>query len=167
MDVPAAYRYHLLASGKSAGTIRERLGDMERFSRQCPDVFAVTTEDLVLYLGVGADNLRWRPEYLKKIRASFRSFYRWAHATGRMDTDPAYGLTPVTVPRPLPHPTPDVVVLHAFVGASPAIQAMILLAATEGCDVRRSRGCIRGIVMGMPSVLLGRGRASEWSRWTS
>jgi site-specific recombinase XerD len=115
MIVPTAYRYHLLASGKSAGTIKERLGDVERFARHCPDVFAVTTEDLVHYLGIGADILQWRPEYLKKIRASFRSFYHWAHATGRIQKDPAYGLTPVTVPRPLPHPTPDVVVLHAFV----------------------------------------------------
>lgn len=136
VGVPAAYRYHLLASGKSAGTIRQRIGDIDRFSRHCPNLFDVTTEDLVQYLGVGAESANWRPEYLKKIRASFRSFYRWAHQSGRIDTDPAYGLSPVTVPRPLPHPTPEVVVLAAFAGASPSVQAMILLAATEG--LRRS-----------------------------
>jgi integrase/recombinase XerC len=42
----------------------------------------------------------------------------------------------VTVPKPLPHPTPEVVVLAAFAGASLAVRAMILLAATEG--LRRS-----------------------------
>ncbi|HEY5222475.1 MAG TPA: tyrosine-type recombinase/integrase [Microbacteriaceae bacterium] len=136
MMVPAAYRYHLLASGKSAGTIRQRIGDIDRFSRHSPDLFTVTTEDLVLYLGIGAESAGWRPEYLKKIRASFRSFYRWAHQSGRIGADPAYGLSPVTVPKPLPHPTPEVVVLAAFAGASPAVRAMILLAATEG--LRRS-----------------------------
>lgn len=136
MEVPAGYRYHLLASGKSAGTIRQRIGDIDRFSRRCPNLFSVDTEDLVLYLGTGAERGRWKPEYLKKIRASFRSFYRWAHLSGRMTSDPAYGLMPVTVPRALPHPTPEIVVLNAYAEASPAVQAMILLAATEG--LRRS-----------------------------
>jgi site-specific recombinase XerD len=136
MDVPAAYRYHLLASGKSANTIRQRVGDIDRFSRRCPELFAVTTEDLVLYLGTGAESAHWKPEYLKKIRSSLRSFYRWAHQSGRVEIDPAYGLSPVTVPKPLPHPTPEIVILAAFAGATPPVRAMILLAATEG--LRRS-----------------------------
>ncbi|MCX7521961.1 tyrosine-type recombinase/integrase [Microbacterium sp. STN6] len=136
MEVPAAYRYHLLAAGKSAGTVKQRMGDIERFSRRYPELFAVCAEDLVVYLGVGAECAGWKPEYLKKIRASFRSFYRWAHLSGRMASDPAYALMPVAVPRPLPHPTPEDVVLEAFAQASLAVRAMILLAATEG--LRRS-----------------------------
>lgn len=41
--VPAAYRYRLLTSGKGAGTIHERMGDIDRFSRRCADLFEVTT----------------------------------------------------------------------------------------------------------------------------
>lgn len=144
MVVPAEYRCHLLASGKSAKTIRQRTGDIDRFSRRCIDLFAVTTEDLVLYLSTGAESACWKPEYLKKIRASFRSFYRWAHLFGRMNADPAYGLSPVTVPKPLPHPTPEVVVLSAFLG-----------------------GCIRRTVTEMLSGSLARARVNESPRWIS
>lgn len=114
---------------------------------------------------MGADEHRRRPEYLKKIRASFRSFYRWAHPTGRMGEDPAYDLMPVTVPRPLPHPTPEVLVLHAFQGATPVVRAMILLAATE--ELRRSE--IEGLHPqnrhGDAIRFFGNARGNGWCRW--
>jgi integrase/recombinase XerC len=109
---------------------------MSRFSRQHPDLLTVSPDDLVLYLGSGADLGGWKPEYMKKVRSSFRSFYRWAVLSGRMANDPAYALAPIGVPRAIPHPTPEDVVLAAFLQASLPVRAMILLAATEG--LRRS-----------------------------
>ena len=61
---------------------------------------------------------RWQPETRKSARSACRSFYQWAVATGRTDSDPTRTLRPVRVPAGVPKPCPEAAIRAALENAS-------------------------------------------------
>jgi len=92
------------------------------------DPFDLDFEDLLSWLA-GHD---WSPETRRSYRSSLRVFYGWARATGRIAADPAFALPPISVPRALPRPAPDHVVLAALERAKVRERLMVLLLSQTG-----------------------------------
>jgi integrase/recombinase XerC len=127
--VLSEYTAALVGANLSQGTILHRVGDIQRLQARHPKLFDLTTADLAAYL----KRSNWKPEYKKAITASFRGFYRWAHAEGLTDHNPAIRLEAVKVPRRAAFPpAPTDVVLSAFEHGTLPERAMIVLAATMG-----------------------------------
>jgi integrase len=120
----------LRSAGSPPASIRNRTWQLrhaaERFADRGP--WELSTDDLAGYLA----GHRWRPETMKNARTSLRSFYKWAHATGRVSTDPAALLPAVRIPRALPRPVDDATVARALDGADDRTRLMILAAALAG-----------------------------------
>jgi len=94
--------------------------------------WTVTTDELVAWLG----GQEWATETKRSYRAALRSFFGWAHTSGRMNHNPAGLLPPIKPPRRLPRPTPETVLASALLAADQRVQLMVLLAARQG--LRRS-----------------------------
>lgn len=120
------YQTHLLAAGRSAGTIKLRLSHMTHFQYAHTDLAAVTEDDLVGYLA--ARRTTHGAEARHSLRATFRSFYMWAHRTGRTTTNPAAELEPITVPPTVPRVAPDADLQLALITATLEQKTMIMLA---------------------------------------
>lgn len=123
------YVNHLIAAGRSEGTIHQRLYHLELLAREHGDLRTVTESDLEAFLAARRTR---KPEYRKAIRASFRVFYRWAARTGHIEANPAEDLETIRIPRALPNPVSDVVVRQAINGAPLRDRAMILLGRLAG-----------------------------------
>ena len=125
-----AYRRHLQGFGYAEGTVFHRVADIRRLEERAGDPLQLTAAELLEFLRsrIGV----WAPEYRKRVAASVRVFYRWAAEEGLVDTNPAAKLPPVKVPRSIPRPAPDSVVLDAFARGNLAERAMIALGATLG-----------------------------------
>src|SRR5207248_3060212 len=102
------------------------------FSRIHLEPYAVTGDDVVQYLARAS----WAPETRKAARASLRSFYRWAIATGRTGLDPTATVSSVQVPVGKPRPTPETVLADALERADHEGRLILLLGAYSG--LRRS-----------------------------
>lgn len=122
----------LRKAGRAESTIRARVGDIERLHEEVPDLKAATISDLENYL-----QPHWSAFHRRRTVDSFRIFYRWAHASGYIERDPAVRLIRIREPHrpPLP-PAPLEVILRAFEEGSLHERAIIVLAATHG--LRRS-----------------------------
>ncbi|MBX9718740.1 MAG: tyrosine-type recombinase/integrase [Microbacteriaceae bacterium] len=129
-DVLPAYRRHLQSFGYADGTVSHRVADIRRISEHLGDPLSITAVNLLEFLRSRIDV--WTPEYRKRVAASVRLFYRWALDEGLILENPAVKLPPVKVPRSIPRPTPDSVVLDAFARGTLAERAMIALGATLG-----------------------------------
>lgn len=125
-----AYRNHLIAAGRSTGTVKQRLLHIDHLARRHPDLLAVSTADLEAHLAIKATNNG--AEGLKAIRASLRSFYRWAHESGLTSTDPSASLLPIRVPRQVSRMAADSDLQAALITATAQQRAMICL-ARFGC----------------------------------
>lgn len=66
--VVALFRIHLRHRGYAEGTVRQRVGDIDRMMRTLGSLSELTYEDLVTYLS--PTRRHWRPEYRKRITAS-------------------------------------------------------------------------------------------------
>lgn len=122
----------LRAAGRPATTIGLRTYHVRRVMGEIEtDPWSLTTEMLVDYLG--AQN--WAPETRRSYRASLRSFYKWAQATGRRGDDPAALLPTIKLPRGIPRPTPDAMYREALTKADDRVRLMVQLAAW--CGLRR------------------------------
>lgn len=122
------YTTALQAAGRSPGTIRLHTYYLGMLAARHRDPWQVTTGDLRVVLAVP----HWKPETRKSARSVFRSFYKWAHAEGLVDLDPAARLESVRVPPAVPRPTPDRVIHEALTRAAPREGLMIRLAAYAG-----------------------------------
>ncbi|HEY9413142.1 MAG TPA: tyrosine-type recombinase/integrase, partial [Pseudonocardia sp.] len=137
----AAFKYYLRSAERSPGTVRLRTYYVGRFAVD------VTREDPYHchpfagpHIGVGVDQLAgwlanqgWQAETRKSARASVIAFYRWAAKTGRLKgPNPAAELDPITVPRALPRPTPDVVLVDALLTANDHDRLILKLAGYAG-----------------------------------
>lgn len=129
------FRTALLAANHAPTTVRERVGDLNRFERSTGiPAETATLTDLRDYLAAGARS-GWRPEYMKRIRGSFRVFYSWMHAEGLRYDDPARALASISVPRDSStKPVIDEQTLRAgyAVASTLAVQLILALAATPG-----------------------------------
>lgn len=122
----------LLAGGRPSTTRYLRLYQVRRFAAEHVDPWAVTSDDLVAWLaGKG-----WALETRRSYRSALRSFYGWAHRSGRLPSDPSLDLPPVRPAVALPRPTPEDVLREALAGADDRVRVMMLLASR--CGLRRA-----------------------------
>lgn len=131
-DKFTSYRQYLFAGQKAPGTIAQRVGDLERFERSTgSDVEEATPAILLEYM---ADHYAtWAPQYSKRIRASFRSYFQWRALTVPGAADASRDLPSVKIPKKRHRrPAPDDLVLDAFEKASMRERAILALAATMG-----------------------------------
>lgn len=104
----------LRAAGRPRSTRDMRHYQLRRFAADHPHTPPgdVTREHLVAWLG----SRDWAPETRRAYRAALTTLFRWMHATGQLDHDPAATLPTVTVPRALPRPTPDAALIAGLTG---------------------------------------------------
>lgn len=122
----------LRAAGRPVTTVALRRYHLERVARELTvDPWVLTVDQLVGWLG----SHNWSPETRRSYRASLRSFYGWAQATGRRTDSPAHLLPPVQVPRGRPRPTPDDAYRIALACSDPRSRLIVQLAAA--CGLRR------------------------------
>jgi hypothetical protein len=87
--------------------------------------WTVTLDEMVVWIG----RQDWAAETKRSYRAALRSFYGWAHITGRITSNPAGLLPPIKAPIRKARPTPEVVLAGAVVEADERVRLMVLLAA--------------------------------------
>ncbi|MFC6153643.1 tyrosine-type recombinase/integrase [Nocardioides yefusunii] len=124
------YSTHLAAAGRSPGTVRlhmHYLSLLQRTPTTPANPWATTVDDLSAFLS----RRDWSPETRKSARSVMRGFFRWAHARGWVDRDPATTLAAVAVPPPRPRPTPEHLV-EMLVRRPDRIGLMALLGARAG-----------------------------------
>lgn len=123
------------ASDYPTSTQDKRHYHLRRFantSRLTP--FEVTTEDLIEYLGAHA----WSAQTKRSHRATLRAFYTWAHASGKIGTDPAALLPIVRTQAGSPRPIPESELRQAVATAGEREQIMIRLgaeASMRSCEI--------------------------------
>lgn len=124
----AAWAAHMRAGGRAESTIAVRMGWLRRIASTYADPFAVTADDLALYLS----RSDWSPETKRSARGTAATFYRWAVRTGRTEHNPAEQLDAVRIPRALPRPAPDEAVVAALAAADDRTRLMLMLAGLAG-----------------------------------
>lgn len=128
----AAWGDYMTAAGMPETTRNIRVYHVRRVGRELGRTpSTITFEDLTEWLA----RRRWAPNTRKSYRASLRSFYGWAMATGRTSESPAHLLPAVRVPRARPRPTPETAFRFAMRTADPRARLAIMLAGI--CGLRR------------------------------
>ncbi len=124
----------LLAARRPVTTIYLREYQIRRLGSELGirSPFKVTPEHLTAWL---ADK-PWASETVRSFRSALRSFFGWAHATGRMRSDPSGMLPPVRRPIRTGRPVPERDLRWSLGVADSRVRLMILLAARLG--LRRS-----------------------------
>jgi integrase/recombinase XerC len=130
VKVLGTYRNHLIAAGRSVGTVKQRMLHIDHLHRRSPNLLEVSTADLETYLAAKSHSNG--PEGLKSIRASLRSFYKWAHDTDLITADPSAALIAIRVPRVVARIAADSDLQAALITANTQQRAMIYL-ARFGC----------------------------------
>lgn len=118
----------LKAADRPHTTLKLRKYQLGRLAERYRDPWGVTTDDLLEWLS----NPNWGTETRRSMRSAVRSFYGWAHASGRIEHNPAALLPPIKPVDPKPRPTPEPVLQSALAFADDRVQLMILLAARQG-----------------------------------
>ena len=117
------------AGHRSDKTIYLRTYHLRRFADETRvDPFDVTPAMLVDHLASRA----WGSTTRHSVRASMRVFYGWAHATGRMSTNPAHELPTITPAAGRPRPAPESALDVARGATDVRVRLMVELAATVG-----------------------------------
>lgn len=130
----AGWDEYLRAANRPATTRTLRTYHLRRLAHdhqvRCP--WGLTFDDLIGWL---ADH-QWQAETRRSYRSSLRGFYGWGHARGFCRVNPAYELPPIRVPRALPHPVPDDVIVRALAHAQLRERLMLLILSQTG--IRRA-----------------------------
>jgi integrase len=131
-----AWEHAMIGAGRSIQTVRLRSYHLRRFGRwswrqRRRPLLEVTLDDLNDYLGAHT----WAPATRRSHISSFRSFYRWARLTGRLQVEPTEHVEHVRPTRPRPHPVPEIGYREALAKARPRERIMIRLAGD--CGLRR------------------------------
>jgi integrase/recombinase XerC len=124
---------HLQAAGCAAGTVEQRRYHITRLSREVGKSPASLTLDVLVDWLAGHD---WSPNTRRAYRASLRSFYSWALASGVVNRSPAHELPSVKIPRGRPRPTPEVEFARAVALAD--MRTRLALQLGGYCGLRRS-----------------------------
>lgn len=127
------------AGNLSGGTVKLRISHIRRCLLDLDiEVQNVTEDDLIGWLS----GHEWSASTRRSARSSLRSFWSWAARRGLCD-DVAADLPRTAVPRSLPRPAEDTVILDSLRGAETRVQMMIELMAYGGlrrCEVATVRG---------------------------
>lgn len=100
-----AWGKFLRSAAKPADTIKLREYQLARFAHSHPHLaLADVTLDVLAAWLAGFD---WKPETTRSYRAALRTFFDWAHVSGRITTNPAWFLPAITPPEHDPRPTPE------------------------------------------------------------
>ena len=131
------WRDELVAAGRAKGTIDVRLSHL----RRCLDgigkpVAEVTRRDLVGWMAEGD----WSASTRRSVRASLRLFFRWYADEHGLGESIAERMPTVPVPRAVPRPAADFVVMDAMRRADDWVALAIEIMAT--CGLRRAE-CAR------------------------
>ncbi len=126
----AAWTTWLRAAGRPPTTIYLRTYQLRRFAAAYPQChpWQLTVDELASWLG----SFDWKPETRRSYRASLRTFYDWAHITGRIAVNPARLLPTIKLPKPKPRPAPDAAYEAALEQAGPREWMMLRLAGNAG-----------------------------------
>lgn len=123
-----SYAAYLKAGGRTRSTIDLRTRHLTQAATCLGDFCDVRANQLTEYLA--------KPEWKASTRRSYRStlvcFFRWGHAAGYFESNPAAGLPTVIQPRALPRPAADKVIAESLGTAAPRVQLMIELMAYAG-----------------------------------
>lgn len=152
------WRHELAAAGRRPGTIAVRTSHIERMSVALGDPATITRDDLIGWLG----GQGWAPATMRSVRASTRTFFAWAHETGRRADDPAATLPAVLQPRGLPRPAGEDTLMAAITSATPRVRLAVELMALCGlrrCEVApvHSRDLLREVGGGWLLRVVGKG----------
>lgn len=117
------------AAKRSTNTIATRVGHLRAFALAHPrsDPLTVTRDQLVDYLA-GND---WTPRTTHSVRSSLRVFFRLLHDLEHRRDDPARTLPTVKLPRALPRPCPDHVIVTAYSSTTDPRVTLAIRIATE------------------------------------
>lgn len=128
-DAMDRYQTQQHAAGRSRGTIRLHAHYLSLLARRHPrrSPWSLTPDDLTVFLAKPS----WSPETRKSARSTVRAFYRYAHGRGWIELDPSLTLAPVTIPPPMPRPTPEHLVAQ-LVKRNDRIGFMAMLGAHAG-----------------------------------
>jgi integrase/recombinase XerC len=117
------------AAGAPTTTCATRRQHLEHLGRRVEaGPWQMTADELVDYAGAQ----EWARETRRGRRSTFRSFWAWGVATGRVEVNVALALPKVPASRPRPRPTPDAVYKHALARSTPRERLMLRLGAEIG-----------------------------------
>lgn len=113
----------LRAAGRPRSTRDMRYYQLRRFAADHPATTPgeITREHLIAWLG----SRTWAPETRRGYRAALTTLFRWMHATGQLQHDPAATLPTIAVPRALPRPAPDEALIAGLAGTDNRIRLAI------------------------------------------
>ena len=155
----AGFVVALRAAGRPQSTLALRSYQLRRLAvgvAPCGP-WEVTGGQLVDWAG----SQEWAPETLRSWRSAARGFYRWAHACGYVQVDPALALPSVKPTDPNPRPAPEDAYRLALARACPRTRLILRLAAELGLrrgEVARVRGDdLERDLGGWTLVVLGKG----------
>lgn len=123
------YARHLRAAGRSEGTIKLRVWQLQDFAGCCPVQLLRAKPDHVLNFMAGRN---WAPETRKSMAAALRGFYGWATDSGLVERDPTERLPKVRAPKGEPKPIPERVLVDALGAADAETWQMLALGAYAG-----------------------------------
>lgn len=122
------YFQAMAAANRSPGTIKLHRHYLAKLRDAHRNPWAVTLADLTAMLS----NPNWKGDAKKSARTVYRGFYRWAHGTGLIDSDPSLVLPVVSVPTGTPRPTPELVARRVMADPNRRIAFMAMLAGFAG-----------------------------------
>ncbi|MFJ3392014.1 tyrosine-type recombinase/integrase [Leifsonia aquatica] len=149
----------LRSANRSTGTMKLRDYHLRRFAVTTRlEPFAPTLDDLVNYLG----SHDWSQNMRRSARTTLHSFYTWAASTGRMETNPALLLPPVSSPIGKPRPAPESAVEQGELpNVDRRVPVMVALGARLGlrcCEVARVHSDdLRRDMLGWSLLVHGKG----------
>lgn len=129
-DAITAWDEELRSAGRSKETRYTRTYHLRRFGHDHPRMnpWNVDRETLTAWMA----RHDWQPETRRSYISSLRTFYAWAHASGRVRMNPAFSLPKVKVPRAQPRPAPNDVVDDGLRNVDLRVRLMILILAFTG-----------------------------------
>ncbi|SOD72701.1 site-specific recombinase XerD [Jatrophihabitans sp. GAS493] len=122
--------HYLRSASKPESTVGQREYQMRRFARDHWAVapYAVDVDTLAKWLSSHV----WKPNTRRSYQGALRSFYHWAHITGRISRDPAALLPPVKVPPAYSRPCPESIFRMAILTPDRRLGLMLELAGFGG-----------------------------------
>lgn len=127
-DLIALWTAWLLARDLAPQTVRLRAYQLRRFAESHPQLLTVTVDVLAAWLGRSG----WSTDTRRSQLAALRSFYGWAHASGRIEADPSRLLPRIRHSQHKARPAPDRAVRVAMIAADSRTRLMLTLAVRQG-----------------------------------